>query len=281
MRWTAGIVMGWAALALVAGTAAAGAPTGSLSVNFFKHADSTFEADIDLGLGSLAGVTGVGAHAADGSAVALTPYGSNQFAAWLGAFASFDQAHAAGVGLWTLDLHLSGGGVASYEFVVHDFRPTFDSASFPPAPMLTAPLGGATGVSPTPTFTWDNGGAHTGQLESLFVNVWSESIPGIGAIDGSGGTLSLNATTWTPPVVLPAGAAKFLVQYETNENEDANVDNPIFRVAESTVADPMGGWTSAGDLFSRDQISFTVAPEPATLSMLVLGGLALLARRRR
>jgi len=268
-----------AVLALVAGTAAAGPlPTGNVTVDMFKYSDPAFETAIQVNLSGVPGVTGVSATTAGGSSLPLTPYAPNQYAATVGPFASFDDARAATVGIWNLSLGFSGGA-ADYEFLVHDFRTVFTAASFPPAPTVLYPLDGATGVAQSPTFLWNNGGTHTGALESLFVAAQSVSVPGVGIFESSSsGPIGLNDTSWTPSIVLPPGAATFLVQYETNENEDANVDNPI--LTGGAAPDPGIAWSSSGDLFSRDLVGFKVTPEPATLALLALGGL-LLSRRRR
>jgi hypothetical protein len=277
MKWTAMIVLAGATLA-----AAQPATAAQLFLDMFKYSDPAFESSLQVNLTGVPGVTGVTAHAADGSPLTLSAYAPGQYVAPLGPFTLFTQAHAASIGNWSLAVEFTGGGVAAYNFTVNDFRTPFTATSFPPAPTVLSPAHDATGVAASPTFTWDNGGTHTGSLESLFVSVWSQAVPGVGIFENSfGGSLGLNDTAWTPSIVLPAGLASFLVQYETNANEDANVADPVFNAAASTVADPGLGWTSSGDLFSSDLINFTVAPEPATLALLALGGLALLRRRSR
>ena len=131
-------------------------------------------------------------------------------------------------GDWQLTIHF-GGGAAVYNFPVSGFgSPTADP--FLPVPTMISPTDGATAVSHTPVFSWANGGTHTGPLESLFVNVSSLVNPAIGQFTNSFGGIGLNDMTWTPLVVLPAGAApgaaSFLVQYETNQNEDSRVGVP-------------------------------------------------------
>ena len=253
-----------------------------LSVNAFKYSDLSYETTVQVDLPDVAGVTDARAAGADGTAITLSPFGLQQFEARLGPFASFTGFHDATVGDWRLIVEFGSGNDAAYDFTVNDYRSPFTDSSFPPAPTVLSPLDGATDVEPTPTFLWNNGGAHTGTLESLFVSVRSDVNPAIGEFEGStGGPISLNAETWTPSVVLPAGPASFLVQYETNESEDAHVSSPLFNPAFSTIADPGITWDqSAGDLFSRDLIGFTVVPEPSTLGLFLLCLPALWRRRR-
>jgi len=253
-----------------------------LYVDAFKHSEPFYETGFELGLQDVPGATGARAVAADSSDVSLDLVGSGQYGAWLGPFATFTDFRDATVGSWRLVVEFAGGD-AVYDFVVNDFRSPFTPDSFAPSPAMLSPLDGATGVDPTPTFLWDNGGTHDGAMESLFVFVWSEADPSVLEFASStSGPVTLASESWTPSVVLPAGAASFLVQYETNENEDANVGDPVFNASLSTIADPGITWvTTSGDLFSRDLIEFAVVPEPAAMSILGLWGLALAWRRPR
>ena len=257
-----------------------------LFVNGFQYSDPAFETSIDVDFSDRPEVTGVRAVSASGTALTLDEYVLHQFAATLGPFSSFNDFRNAMVGNWQLIVEIGAGQEAGYNFVVNDFRTPFTASSFPPAPTVVSPPNGATDVAATPTFVWDNGGPHTGAIESLFVSVSSRVIPGVGVFDSySGGPSTLDRTTWTPPIVLPDGLASFLVQYETNENEDANVGTPVFNPGLSNISDPGIDWSnSSGDLFSRDLIDFTVVPEPHTVTLLAFGGVCLLAcawRRRK
>jgi hypothetical protein len=248
-----------------------------LYVDAFKHSDPAYEMNVQVFLTGVAGVTGVQALAPDATAIPLPLVGTEHYAARRGPFGTFGGFHAATVGNWRLTVSFAGGD-AVYDFTVNEYRSPFTADSFPPAPTMIDPTDGATGVDPTPTFQWDNGGTHDGPMESLFVSVQSQVNPMIGEMANP----PLTAETWTPSVVLPAGLASFLVQYETNEHEDANVTDPVFNTGDSTVADPGITWDwSGGDLFSRDLIEFTVIPEPATAALLAVGALALVRRRRR
>ena len=255
-----------------------------VTVDAFKHSEPFFESNVQVDLAGEPGVTGVRAVRADGVPTVLDMVGPDLFGAWQGPFGTFAALHNATVGDWRLIVELGAGNEAVYDMAVNDFRTPFTSSSFPPAPtVLTPPDGGLAG--PAPTFVWDSGGAHTGALENLFVSVLSQVDPTVGVFENSAGPgLSLDAETWTPAIVLPEGPASFLVQYETNENEDANVDDPVFNAALSGPPDPGIVWTdSSGDLFSRDLIEFTVVgdiPEPASVVLFLLGNLAVYRRLR-
>jgi hypothetical protein len=251
---------------LVAGASAGAA---ELSVSAFKFSDPAFQTNVEVDLTGVAGVTGVEAVMADSTVLTLDQFAADRFGKFSGQYASFAAFQAAFVGDWRLRIAFGGSGTAVYQFNVNDFGAPFTTASFPPAPTLLSPTDGAVGVSATPTFLWDNGGTHAGPLESLFVSVASETNPSILEFESSfGPSLDLNATSWTPSIALPPGAASFLVQYETNQGEDAHVEDPVFSSALSTINDPSLDWTrSAGDLYSRDMIRFAVVPEPRSAAL--------------
>jgi hypothetical protein len=247
------------------------AQAADLSVSGLKLSDPQFLTLIEVS--DVAGVMGARARAADGTNITLTPAGPDQFALFLDPFSTFSEFRAATTGNWRLTLEFVGGA-AMYDFVVNDFHTPFTEADFPPAPTMLSPTDGAAGVSSTPTFLWNPGGPHTGPLESLFVSVSSLVDPTAFAVEGSfgGSGLTLASSSWTPPLMLPAGPATFLVQYETNGNEDAVVNVPVFNAAASTIADPGIVWEStSGDLFARDLITFTVVPESSTVLLLTSG----------
>ncbi len=248
-----------AALALMF-TVCSELPAATLTVNGFKYSDPLFETRIEVNLAGVVGVTGVEAVSAGGVAQALSPSFIDQYDAVFGPYPDFVSFLGAIAGNWKLAIHFGASGSAVYYFAVSGFgSPAGDP--FPPAPTLISPTDGAIGVSLTPSFKWNTGGTHSGVLESLFVNVSSLVNPTIGEFTNSFGGIALNSDMWTPSVVLPGGAASFLVQYETNENEDARVAIPVFNGPSSTRGDPHISWDDhSGDLFSRDLITFFVVP---------------------
>jgi hypothetical protein len=263
-------------------TVAAAAQAATVTVDCFQYSDPAYTANIQVDVSEVVGVTGVRAATAGGGSVVLEDIGGGQYGVWLPTFGSFAALHTAVVGSWELVLEFGPGSDAAYTMMVNEYRNPFTAGSFPAAPTILSPADGATGVSAWPNFTWDNGGTHNGPMESLFVNVQSLAVPGVGIFESSfGGPIALGDQSWTPAIVLPPGEATFLVQYETNEHEAANVDLPVFYAMGSTVADPGVVWTDAsGDLYSRDVVNFTVVPEPAC-GALLLAGAAWLARLRR
>lgn len=260
---------------------AAHVQAASLSVSGFKYSDTKFETVVQVDLPMVAGVTGVDIVAGGGTPLALSvPFGAtDQYVGTFGPFADLAPFLATTDGIWSVRLRFGAGEMAMYEVFVSGFgSPAADP--FLPVPTITSPLDGATGVSATPTFTWDNGGTHNGAMESLFVNTWSLTGP-VSQFDNSSGGLGLNDQSWTPSVVLPAGQAQFLVQYETNQDEDGRVSPLFFNAGGSTMVDPLISWDSHwGELYSRDLVTFTVVPEPASLALLTLGAAAMLRRRR-
>jgi hypothetical protein len=229
-----------------------------LTVDAFKYSDPAFETSIQVNVAGVAGVTGVDAVSAGGTALSLSLLNVDHYGATFGPFGNFASFFGATAGAWKIRIHFGASGSVIYDFPVSGFgTPGVDP--FPPVPTMISPTDGATGVNPTPTFSWNNGGTHGGALESLFVNVYSLVNPAVGQFENSFGAIGLNDMAWTPSVVLPPGAAMFLVQYETNENEDARVGLPVFNPVTSTRSDPLIAWEfHSGDLFSRDLITFTV-----------------------
>jgi len=257
---------------LAAAPAARGA---ELVVDALKYSDPVYETSILVDLGAAPGVTGVSAKTADGTMVALNMEGPGNYQAKLGPFAAFAAFHAATVGNWQLLIDYSGTA-AVYDFTINEFRTPFDENSWPGVPTMIDPLDGAFGVPATPTFQWNNGGAHA-VPESLLTYVQSDVTPAI----FQAANPALTTTSWTPAIVLPPGAASFLVQYESNLNEDDHVTDPVYDINTSTAPDPGIVWdTSNGDLLSRDLIRFTVVPEPATMFLLAAGFVPWFCRRR-
>jgi len=130
---------------------------------------------------------------------------------------------------------------------------------------ITYPSHGETGIPLSPTFTWTS---CVGLGDSL----------GVAVFDQEGMTmyldyphLPISQTSWTPGLLVAGHEHEFEVA-----------------VFSGTSGQPYARSTVGGDAFEYydlfefcNTVSFTTTPEPATLSLLALGGLALLRRSRR
>jgi hypothetical protein len=136
--------------------------------------------------------------------------------------------------------------------------------SFPyaPYPKITFPGHNQANVLTNATFTWALSTTDlTGALEAC---VFLEQAGGL-TQERHSLVLGFDSTSWSPSQMLLAGANAGLdvVAYHGDHSPDSN--GVLCRTACSV----------------ENEIVFTTAPEPATLSLLALGGLGVLLRRRR
>ncbi len=137
-------------------------------------------------------------------------------------------------------------------------------------PTITNPLPGAVDVSPNTSIEWTHDGpavdGHCASVEQMGGALWYDCDE----------FASNDVTTWTPPAGLVGGTWLAKVIYF---NSVRFVSDGI---GGSIVGDPWvlenEDWLS---LTAEDYSQFTVVPEPATLSLLALGSLVALRRRRR
>jgi hypothetical protein len=130
---------------------------------------------------------------------------------------------------------------------------------------ITYPSPGETGVPLSPTFTWtscvglgDSLGLMVNDLEGMTIYLGGPLRP-------------ISETSWTPGLLVAGHEHVF--------------DIAVFA---GTSGQPYARSTAGGDAFEyydllgfSNTVSFTTTPEPATLSLLALGGAALVARRKR
>ena len=168
-------------------------------------------------------------------------------------------------GSWTLRVN-TGTDVYDYAF---DLAAVQES-DFLAMPEVTSPSSGAD-VDVDYTFTWENNDAHLtadGYVATVEHGA-AESRAGWMA-DGSMSSLPQTAESWSVHDMF-TGAASFDVGYGVYLNLISNTVEP-------TGAPDITDWRSVA--VSGDEVEFNIVPEPVTLSLLALGGAALLRRAR-
>ncbi len=134
-------------------------------------------------------------------------------------------------------------------------------------PMITSPAIDATGVSLTPTFTWN--AAITGDALSMHVQP-------VNGDDLYGLLADLSSTQWTPGQFDPSKAYEFDIGNYTAPGVSivgGQLQGPTLLTAQgsSFMYLPVCG--------NENTVNFTTAPEPNMLLLLLIGGIALVFRR--
>lgn len=152
---------------------------------------------------------------------------------------------------------------------------------FPAAPVITSPVHGSTVTIATPTITWTS--AATPAL-GLWAHVDGNS-GGSQEVASIAGSIAIDATSWTLNP-LPNGS------YEA-EVQNAALGSSSWVTAFTSISGPEINWTPYVPgvsnewndrpliaALSTDSVNFSVnVPEPASLSLVLMGGLLLIRRR--
>ena len=278
-------------------TAAAGVQADSTVDMLFDHvndqanpANTGYEAVLEIALDNA--VTAISVVATGpGGAIALDhDLGSHRWTA----VANYADSSA---GLSSLAADLTGNfnitvttttGVSTMAFTLGNLN-LLQPSSFMALPQITYPTNGQSGVAAQPTFTWnptaDLAGAYVISVTMNSGNVWDDD----NNIPGAGGTMSINDTSWQSEQVLPGGPALFGVLYGTSNAAYVGTFLTGFGTTDeggvNWITSPFAppGYPSDGTpllaLVSEDRIGFDAVPEPASMALLAMSGIALLRRR--
>jgi hypothetical protein len=167
-------------------------------------------------------------------------------------------------GSWTLRVVI---GVDTYDYTF-DVTAVQDS-DFLPVPEVTDPADG-TDIGEDHEFMWENNDAHLqadGYMAMVEDDTWEVSNGWMA--DGSEGSLPQDGESWLVQD-MPTGPAEFEICYGVYLNLISNTSEP-------SGAPDITEWNSVA--ISCDEVSMNIIPEPVTLSLLALGGAALLRRR--
>ena len=241
--------------------------------------DAGYDAEIELGVDGVSGAGMVQARIDSGSYMVFDfESGDNEYSLETGSLASLAELNATIVGAWELEVTY-GEKRSVYTFDID----TVTESMFAPVPNITSHSdGGTIGThvdfewdwTPDGTFSYDNTGLYVEvDVEDPGVDYWDLEAMSVN-FDGA---LANDTKSWEIDLGM-TGDCEFMVVYGT---EATVVSDITFDAGLSDTGATDFGFDDEQIIASEDFVELTVVPEPMSMSLLALGGLVLIRRRKK
>lgn len=242
--------------------------------------DHGYAAELMLGVDGVSGA-GLVQATVGASPVLVFDYDSFDDEYWLETpdYATLGELNTNISGTWALEV-MYGGKKSVYNFDIAEIT----ESMFAPGPTITSHSDGDT-IGTHVNFEWDwapGGGfdyTNTGFYIEAFVENPGVDYWGIEAMSTNfGGVMANTAESWEIDLGI-TGDAEFLVAYGTEATVMGGI---IFNAGLSDASATDFGFEEVEQIIaSEDIVELTVVPEPMSMSLLGLGALAIIRRRRK